>query len=119
MSAVAQCGLVLNAGVPVLESFYRCLYRSSGYKKVSEEYIKNVISYGTDERLQGRRTHVETPITMSTRMSYWESFGVDPGIQRLVEAYYDKLNISTRLQRVKVTTPHLQSILLSIPQQQL
>lgn len=115
MSAVAQCGLVLNAGVPVLEAFYRCLYRSSGYKKVSEEYIKNVISYGTDERLQGRRTFVETPITDTTRMSYWESFGVDPGTQKVVEEYYQNLTISTQLQRVKVTTPHLQAILLSIP----
>nr|ABY73595.1 RNA-dependent RNA polymerase [Barley yellow dwarf virus PAV] len=116
MSAVAQCGLVLNAGVPILESFYRCLYRSSGYKKVSEEYIKNVISYGTDERLQGRRTFKETPITTDNRMSYWESFGVDPKIQQLVERYYDNLKVSAQLQSVKVTTPHLQSILLSIPE---
>nr|ABY73607.1 RNA-dependent RNA polymerase [Barley yellow dwarf virus PAV] len=116
MSAVAQCGLVLNAGVPILESFYRCLYRSSGYKKVSEEYIKNVISYGTDERLQGRRTFEETPITTDNRMSYWESFGVDPKIQQLVERYYDNLTVSAQLQSVKVTSPHLQSILLSIPE---
>nr|QCO93466.1 P1-RdRp fusion protein [Barley yellow dwarf virus PAS] len=116
MSAVAQCGLVLNAGVPILESFYRCLYRSSGYKKVSEEYIKNVISYGTDERLQGRRTFKETPITNDNRMSYWESFGVDPKIQQLVERYFDGLTVSAQLQRVKVTSPHLQSILLSIPE---
>nr|ABY73661.1 RNA-dependent RNA polymerase [Barley yellow dwarf virus PAV] len=116
MSAVAQCGLVLNAGVPILESFYRCLYRSSGYKKVSEEYIKNVISYGTDERLQGRRTFKETPITDDNRMSYWESFGVDPKIQQLVERYFDDLTVSAQLQSVKVTSPHLQSILLSIPE---
>nr|WGH51323.1 MAG: P1-RdRp fusion protein [Barley yellow dwarf virus MAV] len=116
MSAVAQCGLVLNAGVPILESFYKCLYRSSGYKKVSEEFIKNVISYGTDERLQGRRTFEDTPITNHSRMSYWESFGVDPKIQQIVERYYDNLTVSAQLQSVKVTTPHLQSILLSIPE---
>lgn len=116
MSAVAQCGLVLNAGVPILESFYRCLYRSSGYKKVSEEYIKNVISYGTDERLQGRRAMVEEPITMGTRMSYWQSSGVDPRNQEIVERYYNNLVVSAELLRVKVTTPHLQSILLSIPE---
>lgn len=116
LSAVGQCGLVLNAGVPVLESFYRCLYRSSGYKKVSEEYIKNVISYGTDEKLQGRRTFQETPITHNSRMSYWESFGVDPKLQQIVERYFDELTVSAQLQSVKVTTPHLQSILLSIPE---
>jgi hypothetical protein len=116
MSAVAQCGLVLNAGVPVLESFYKCLYRSSGYKKVSEAYIKNVISYGTEERLMGRRAHKPEPITLGTRMSYWESHGVDPRIQQIVERYYDNLTVSAQLQRVKVTTPHMQSALLSIPE---
>lgn len=119
MSAVAQCGLVLNSGVPILESFYRCLYRSSGYKKVSEEFIKNVISYGTEERLQGRRAFKAEPITMGTRMSYWQSTGVDPKIQNIVERYYDNLEISAQLRSVKVTTPHLQSILLSIPEKTL
>lgn len=116
MSAVAQCGLVLNSGVPILESFYKCLYRSSGYKKVSEEYIQNVISYGTDERLQGRRTFKETPITNDSRMSYWKASEVDPKTQQLIERYFDGLTVSATPQRVKVTTPHLQSILLHIPE---
>ncbi|APG76602.1 hypothetical protein 2 [Wenzhou tombus-like virus 6] len=116
MSATAQCGLVLNSGVPILEAFYRCLYRSSGYKKVTEEYIKAVIGYGNEEKLQGRRNPVSIPVTDSTRMSYWESFGVDPKTQQIIERYYDDLTVSTQLQPVKLTTPHLQSILLEIPQ---
>nr|UVH27286.1 P1-P2 fusion protein [Mume associated luteovirus] len=116
ISATGQCGMILNSGVPVLDAYHNALYRASGYKKVSEEYLQKVISYGTDERLQGRRTRVEEPVTMENRMSYWHAFGVDPQTQVLVERYFNSLEVSIELRGVKIVTPLLQSILLNIPQ---
>nr|QDZ71244.1 P1-P2 polyprotein [Cherry-associated luteovirus] len=116
ISATGQCGMILNSGVPILDAYHNALYRASGYKKVSEEYIQKVISYGTDERLQGRRTRVEEPVTMENRLSYWHAFGVDPQTQVLVERYFNDLQVSIELRGVKIVTPLLQSILLNIPQ---
>nr|UBR90297.1 RNA-dependent RNA polymerase P1-P2 fusion protein [Rose spring dwarf-associated virus] len=115
LSATAQCGLVLNSGVPILEAFHRCLYRTSGYKKVSEGLIKKVISYGQDERLGGRRAIREEPVTMGNRMSFWKAYGVDPKTQVLVERYFDNLKVNIELRGVKNLTPLLQSILVGVP----
>lgn len=114
MSATAQCGLVLNSGVPVLEAFHRAMYRGSGYKKVSEEYIKKVISFGTDERLGSRRAAVVEPVTLQNRLSYWKSFGVDPITQQSVEQYFDRMEVCIEPRGVKRLTPFLQHILLNI-----
>ncbi|AKI33361.1 RNA dependent RNA polymerase P1-P2 fusion protein [Nectarine stem pitting associated virus] len=113
MSATAQCGLVLNSGVPILEAFHRCLYRNSGYKKVSEAFLKRCISYGNDERLGGRRTAREEPVTLENRLSYWRSFGVDPRTQFIVEEYLDNLVIDTIPRGVKRLTPLLSAIVLN------
>jgi len=115
MSATSQCGLVLNSGVPILEAYHNCLYRGSGYKRVSEEYIKKVISFGTDEKLGTRRERIIEPVTLENRMSYWRAFGVDPRTQVLVEKYFDDLNVSLQPLMVKKLTPFLQAILLNIP----
>nr|UVF24201.1 ORF1-ORF2 [Apple luteovirus 1]UYP65688.1 P1-P2 polyprotein [Apple luteovirus 1] len=115
MSATGQCGMILNSGVPILDAYHSNLYRGSGYKKVSESFIDRVISYGTDERLQGRRTRVEEPVTMENRLSYWDAFGVDPQTQVLVERYLNNLRIGCEPLGVKIVTPLLTSTLLEIP----
>nr|DAZ90975.1 MAG TPA: RNA-dependent RNA pollymerase [Luteoviridae sp.] len=115
MSATSQCGLVLNSGVPILEAFHRALYRGSGYKKVSEGYLEKTVEFGNFERLAGRRTAIEEPVTMENRLSYWRSFGVDPQTQVLVERYFDNLEINIEPRGVKNLTPLLQAILLNIP----
>jgi hypothetical protein len=116
MSATAQCGLVLNSGVPILDAFHRCLFRGSGYKTVSDEAIKRIIEFGNEERLGSRRERVELPVTLENRLSYWDAFGVDPQIQVLVERYFDELEVSIEPLGVKRLTPLLDSILLAIPQ---
>ncbi|APG76542.1 hypothetical protein 2 [Wuhan insect virus 20] len=116
MSATAQCGLVLNSGVPILEAFHRSMYRGSGYKKISDAYLKKVISYGTDERLGTRRSWNDEPVTMENRLSYWKAFGIDPNTQELVERYFDNLDVCIESRGVKSLTPFLQSIVLNIPQ---
>nr|UGN61236.1 RNA-dependent RNA polymerase P1-P2 fusion protein [Soybean dwarf virus] len=114
MSATAQCGMILNSGVPVLDAFHKCLYKASGYKKVSQEAIERIVSFGTQDKLGLRKERVEEPITMDNRLSYWESFGVDPQTQVLVERYFDNLQVHIEPRGVKRLTPLLDKTLLSI-----
>jgi len=114
MSATAQCGLILNSGVPVLEAFHNCLYKASGYKHVSQELIDKVVSFGTQDKLGLRKERVEEPVTMENRLSYWESFGVDPQTQVLVERYFNNLQVSIEPRGVKRLTPLLDAKLLNI-----
>nr|WFJ94056.1 RNA dependent RNA polymerase fusion P1-P2 protein [Blueberry virus L] len=114
MSATAQCGLILNSGVPILEAYHRCLYRGSGFKKVSDDYLRRVIEFGNDERLGTKREYQEQPITLENRLSYWRSFGVDPVTQVTIERYFDELTVCTELRGVKRLTPLLQAIVLNV-----
>ena len=114
MSATAQCGLVLNSGVPILEAYHRCLYRASGYKKVSEGYLQKMLSYGQDERLGTRREFQEEPVTLENRLSFWRSFGVDPVTQVTVERYFNDLEVCIEPRGVKRLTPLLQAFLLNV-----
>nr|UVK78449.1 MAG: RNA-dependent RNA polymerase P1-P2 fusion protein [Soybean dwarf virus] len=114
MSATAQCGMILNSGVPVLDAYHKCLFKASGYKKVSQEAIERIVSFGTQDKLGLRKERVEEPITMDNRLSYWESSGVDPQTQVLVERYFDNLTVHIEPRGVKRLTPLLDKILLSI-----
>lgn len=116
MSATAQCGMVLNSGVPILDAFHQCLFRGSGYKKVSQEAIERIISFGNQDRLGTRTVRVDQPVTMENRMEYWEAFGVDPVTQVLVERYLNDLRVEIEPRGVKRLTPLLDAILLNIPQ---
>nr|WTM05076.1 replicase [Luteovirus glycinis] len=114
MSATAQCGMILNSGVPVLDAYHKCLFKASGYKKVSQEAIERIVSFGTQDKLGLRRERVDEPITMDNRLSYWESSGVDPQTQVLVERYFDNLLVHIEPRGVKRLTPLLDKTLLSI-----
>nr|QKG86286.1 RNA-dependent RNA polymerase P1-P2 fusion [Soybean dwarf virus] len=114
MSATAQCGMILNSGVPVLDAYHKCLFKASGYKKVSQEAIERIVSFGTQDKLGLRKERVEEPITMDNRLSYWESSGVDPQTQVLVERYFDNLTVHIEPRGVKRLTPLLDKTLLSI-----
>nr|AFP55349.1 RNA-dependent RNA polymerase [Soybean dwarf virus] len=114
MSATAQCGMILNSGVPVLDAYHKCLFKASGYKKVSQEAIERIVSFGTQDKLGLRKERVEEPITMDNRLSYWESNGVDPQTQVLVERYFDNLTVHIEPRGVKRLTPLLDKTLLSI-----
>ncbi|NP_150431.3 replicase [Soybean dwarf virus] len=114
MSATAQCGMILNSGVPVLDAYHKCLFKASGYKKVSQEAIERIVSFGTQDKLGLRKERVEEPITMDNRLSYWESSGVDPQTQVLVERYFDNLLVHIEPRGVKRLTPLLDKTLLSI-----
>jgi len=91
-AAVGQCGLALNQGVPVLQSFHGAFLRNSNQRKVSTEYMHKVVEYGNIERM-GRLTVKETRIAASTRLSFHRAFGIEPSRQIMLEQYYDELTV--------------------------
>jgi len=113
LSAVGQCGMILNTGVPVLSSYHRMLYRCSGFKKISEGYMRMVIEYGNDERLGTSRVYRYEPITAPTRLSYFKSSGIDPYTQMVIENYFDNLELNLTNKLVMRPTSHLDHQLLN------
>ncbi len=87
--AVGECGGMLNAGIPVLQSFYRA-YRRSGIRCNLTEHVfrgegRLVLAKGLT--LQDRK------VTSDARVSFWRAFGVSPDAQVDLECYFDRLSI--------------------------
>jgi hypothetical protein len=91
LTALGECGGFLTAGIPIMQSFYRCLLRNGkGMKgKIDERnfgYYQFTRSAGFE--LQHR------PITEEARFSFYLSFNIPPDLQRCLENHYDNLTIS-------------------------
>jgi len=81
---VSQCGLALNSGIPVLQSFYGALGRSGSgtfgahpWTRYSGAYLA---SRGMDD--------TQREVTQRSRYSFWLAFGVSPAEQEHIEEYY-------------------------------
>lgn len=90
LNGIAECELVLNKGVPVLEAFARALRRNAAttrkaYDEKSGEYYR----YMRELKAFVNVDEV-VPITPAARMSFYLAFGIDPATQ--VE-YEDRLDV--------------------------
>jgi hypothetical protein len=83
-AAISECGLALAGGIPVLDSFYRCLGRGAGADMNHE-----AVSYGFRQLSKGMRRHSK-PITEEARYSFYRAFGWLPDAQRSLESSYDQ-----------------------------
>jgi hypothetical protein len=96
LRAIGDCGSSLNAGIPVMQSFYQCLIRNSGSVTKNRAYrlVKsNVWKCGMTMMAKGLRPRV-LPVSHEARASFYYAFGVEPAHQILLEEYYDTFVIS-------------------------
>lgn len=85
-TAVGECGLSLNYGVPVLQGLFEKYVEFGSGRVVSKAFKGKVVEYGNLERLHGmreRRSGIK--IASSTRVSFYKAFGVDPTTQEVLE----------------------------------
>lgn len=82
LRAVGEGGLAMSGGVPVMQSFYRCLYDAG-----EESNIKHGHSWGV-RKLIGNLHRKEGPISPETRCSFWLAFDITPDEQLALEQYY-------------------------------
>lgn len=86
--AVGDCGQCLTAGVPVLSSFYG-VFKKHGLPsgKFKETVFKN------RSQLQLAAGVKQAVIDSSARVSFYYAFGILPGEQIELEAYYERMSI--------------------------
>jgi len=99
LSAVGQGGLALTAGLPVWQSFYSMMYRSSNNARpLSDPTMEGGfwnLSKGMD------RTQCE--IGAEQRYWFWKAFGILPEAQLVLESYYDKYQLGAGEPRKRFT----------------
>lgn len=90
VSAVAQCGLALCTGVPVMEAFYRCLNRVGGSPGGS--FSNSAFQSGFYHMSFGVNTE-GNKVTPEVRYSFWCAFGIPPDVQIALEKSYDAIQL--------------------------
>lgn len=88
LSAVGQCGMSIAGGLPVLDSFYRCLLRLGGGDAGGVFQSNLFADSGFFQLGKGMARSSREP-TPEERVQFYYAFGVTPDIQRWVEHYYD------------------------------
>lgn len=91
MASVADCGLSLAGGIPVMQEFYQVLKRSArGAKRLEKG---NQFSAGGLERLSRGMRREYGEIAERTRYSFWLAFGLTPAEQLATEHLYEGVSL--------------------------
>lgn len=102
LGAVGMCNMAINNGIPVQYQLAKTMF-NHGKKPKNSEFLTYVLSWGYKERLSGIQTNYRTPhsIHPSTRLSYWNAFGLLPAEQIALEQYYEglKLDLNAEIAR--------------------
>jgi hypothetical protein len=86
LGAVGECGMATVPGVPVMQSFYKCLLRN-GVR--SSKRFQNYVFKNTS--MLERKTTGDDTITDESRASFAFACGISPEFQHELERYYDSL----------------------------
>ena len=82
-AAIGDCGEALCTGVPVYQEFYQYLKRGAGERRAKfDGEVTGMMYLG-----RGMQAGL-SPVSDSTRVSFFRAFGVEPGRQRLLEEMY-------------------------------
>lgn len=85
---VGRCGMAIASGVPVQQEYYKYLARSGEKGK----RLRDVADTGSGlARFSAGLESVERPVAISTRVSFWRAFGVNPSEQWELERSYSEL----------------------------
>jgi len=98
-AAIGMCGGSLSKGVPVMQSFYRCLRRCGQGRKPSKGLMQSIYkNSGQFERMKSLSYDVRE-IGARERYSFWIATGITPCLQLELEKYYDGYNLTTTVSK--------------------
>jgi hypothetical protein len=80
--SIANCGLALCYGMPVMQAYYQHLGQG-----LDLAAVKRVEDSGMGRMAHGRTAMVK-PISIEARVSFWEAFGLEPSAQVALEQLY-------------------------------
>lgn len=90
LSATGLGGLSLYGACPVLGAYYHMLSKASPN---AERTLRRLATQSSWLRFAGETgTYVEA--TEEARFAFWETWGMEPGEQRAIEAYFHSLDLS-------------------------
>jgi hypothetical protein len=94
MGAVGECGLALSSGVPIMQSMYECYKRHGVASRLGESVAMQSGSRILAKGLESRWA----PVTDEARADVFTAWDITPDEQRVIEGYYDRLQLkySTR-----------------------
>ncbi|AGG23390.1 RNA-dependent RNA polymerase [Citrus yellow vein-associated virus] len=88
LKAVGKCGSILNAGVPIFQSFHNMLERLGTNSRIDRGVF---FKSGLVNLIRGMDRQPDVDITTSARLSFEVAFGITPGMQLAIERYYDSV----------------------------
>lgn len=86
LTTLGQCGLALNSGVPILQSYFSALIRAGG--GVQGKGTHSLYENGMFHLARRMSAEARAP-TPQTRVSFYRAFGITPDDQLRREAWYD------------------------------
>lgn len=100
--AVAECGISLTSGMPVVQHFYQCF----------ESQTRDVVALkgdptqdtGMSRMAKGMYGKFKEP-TSYARFSFWKAFGICPDKQRAIERYYRNLQLKFTISKGELRPP--------------
>jgi hypothetical protein len=93
MKSVGIGGISLNAGVPIMQSFYAMLVRNAGDAKINPRFQTHLLKdQGRRFMFWGQRAKVRR-VCDDARVSFWKAFKICPDQQIELEKYYDGLTL--------------------------
>jgi len=89
MKAIADCGIALSGGVPVMQSFYCMLHRSARGARATglERNGFYYLSRGMDRKV--------AEVGDVARISFYKAFGINVWRQKTLERMYDRMWVDT------------------------
>lgn len=90
LTAVSECGMALNGGIPVMQNFYSKL--NLGAKRTGLTSQGEFLAGGLAYAARGMHRKF-TPCTDEARVSFWKAFDITPDLQVALEAWYDDINL--------------------------
>lgn len=103
IQSVGDCGMSIAGGVPIQQAYYNCLTRNAKRLSLGANFYK--ISKMKADPMQMRTGLYQVTkdmhrkyqrIVSSTRVSFYEAYGILPDVQVALENYYDNLVIEWR-----------------------
>lgn len=95
---VGGCGLSLCSGMPVLQAFYEYLQRGSPIPKRTR--FDTAKHGGALTYMSGGLCRTRSPVSASTRYSFWMAWGITPDSQEEKERYYEGLEPCTSVRQM-------------------
>jgi len=83
---VGQCGMALNSGIPILQSFYECLGRSGSGSFGLHPWSRYSGSFLASRGMDASKRK----ISQRARYSFYLAFDVSPAEQEHIEEYYER-----------------------------